>query len=108
MQFGIHHYAHRKQQVKQTNTTYWQKIIGMGAYSTGILGPLLTIDQVQKVWIEKTVEGISVISWGANFLFAIIWVVYGITHKERVIIVTNVLWMIMNGLVVFGTLLYRI
>lgn len=106
MQFGVHHYAHRKRLTKGKRDAGWLHAINGAAYFAGILGPLFTIDQVEKVWIQQDVSGVSLITWSANCLFSIVWVIYGIAHKERAIIITNALWVLLNGLVALGAFLY--
>jgi uncharacterized protein with PQ loop repeat len=106
MQFGVHHYARRKHTPSSAEENVGHNIINVAAYVAGILGPLLSIDQVEKVWVQKNASGVSAIAWGSNCLFSLVWTIYGIVHKEQTIIVTNGLWMMINGLVAVGTLLY--
>ncbi len=75
-------------------------------YIVGVLGPLSTIPQIYTIFIEKNAAGVSVATWLIYFLFSVIWIVYGVVHKEKVIILTYSLWFVMNGLVALGAIIY--
>lgn len=96
---GLHHYQKRK-------TGKSRKIIDRLIYVIGILGPILTIPQVTKIWIEQNSTGVSAISWSAYLVFAIFWVIYGILHREKPIIFTYSIWIFLDILIVVGTLIY--
>ncbi|MBW3020761.1 hypothetical protein KY334_05670 [Candidatus Woesearchaeota archaeon] len=98
----LHHHYHRS---KKKSTKY-QKILDKLVYAAGIGGPIMTIPQILKIWAEKTVAGVSLTSWSAYLIMAIIWLMYGIEHKEKPIIVTNALWVVFESLVVVGIIIY--
>jgi uncharacterized protein with PQ loop repeat len=76
------------------------------AYAASFLSLFFTLDQVRIIWIEHNVSGVSFVAWAAYTLSSIVWLAYGYMHRDRVLIVTNFLWIIFNGLVVVGVLLY--
>ncbi|PIR87508.1 MAG: hypothetical protein COU11_00135 [Candidatus Harrisonbacteria bacterium CG10_big_fil_rev_8_21_14_0_10_49_15] len=73
----------------------------------GPLGPFIALPQLYKVWIEHDVAGISVWTWGGLAVVAAIWVAYGVLHKAKPIIITYCLWIVMNGSVAIGVMLYN-
>jgi len=75
-------------------------------YVVGIAGPILTIPQVWDIYVGQNAAGVSALSWGAYTLFTIPWLTYGIVHRERVLIVNNILWLVLNSLVFIGALIY--
>lgn len=75
-------------------------------YTMGIIGPIMTIPQIAKIWYYQNAAGVSAISWGVYTLVAITWILYGIAHKEKPIIFSNAIWVIMDILVVIGAILY--
>jgi hypothetical protein len=40
-------------------------------------------------------------------MFDIVWIAYGIVHREKLIVFTYCLWVVMNGLVALGAIVYR-
>ena len=71
-----------------------------------VIGPLVSLPQIIKIFVSKDVAGISVMSWSLFALLDIPWIVYGFVHKEKPIILGSILWFILNIVVVFGTLKY--
>lgn len=75
-------------------------------YVIGIAGPIMTIPQLTKIWIEKNAVGVSAISWFAYLIIAFFWLIYGVMHKEKPIILTFSVWIILDILIVIGILMY--
>ena len=75
-------------------------------YAVGIFGPVMTIPQIFTIWVEKNASGVSVVSWTAYLVAAFFWLAYGIMHKEKPIIMTYILWIILEAMVVIGALIY--
>ena len=94
---NLESFPHEDKRVRFLDTTI---------YVVGALSPIATIPQVYTIFRNHDASGVSLFSWSAYFLFSIIWVVYGFVHKERAIIFTNTLWILMNALVVVGILMY--
>lgn len=75
-------------------------------YVVALIWPILTLPQIWRVWVYKNPSGLSLFTWWAYVLSAILWIVYGIVHKEKVIIFSNILWVIVNLAVLIGTIIY--
>jgi len=75
-------------------------------YIVAVAGPLIAIPQIFKIFIDKNASGVSGITWSAFLIGAFFWLVYGIMHKEKPIIVTNLIWILMTAIIVFGTFIY--
>ena len=82
-------------------------LIDMLAYVSAVVSPFMTLPQLYGVWIQKNVAGVSFVSWVGFAFFNLIFVLYGITKKEKLIIVNNSIWFIMQSAVAIGVLLYR-
>lgn len=74
-------------------------------YIASFAGPLMTIPQIIDVWVKKD-PTINITTWASWILIASVWLVYGIVHKEKPIIVSNALWITVEALVVIGTLMH--
>ncbi|MBN2881413.1 hypothetical protein JXM83_05165 [Candidatus Woesearchaeota archaeon] len=75
-------------------------------YFIGLTGPLMTIPQILKIWSEKSAAGVSMISWMTYLITAFFWLAYGITHKEKPIVITYIFWILTEGFVVAGIFIY--
>ncbi len=68
----------------------------------GVLGPMSNIPQIAKIFIEQTVEGLSLLTWMMLAVFTVPWLVYGFVHKAKPIIVANTLWLASQIVVLIG------
>jgi len=98
---GLHHYHKRKGEIHPL-TTFVDKII----YFAGVLGPIMTLPQLLKIYMAKSAAGVSALSWFSYTIIAMVWLIYGIIHKEKPIIITYSLWIIMDGAIAVGAIMY--
>lgn len=71
-----------------------------------VLHPLTAIPQVYSIYSTHDVSGISLLTWLGFMLLGLVFLAYGILHKIKPFIVTQVLWFIVDFLIVIGVLLY--
>ena len=85
-----------------------QRVFGIDvlAYIVSILSLLVTVDQVRIIWVEHNSSGVSFLSWGFYAISAFVWFIYGLIHKDKVIVTTNFLWFVFSLLVVIGVVVY--
>lgn len=67
---------------------------------------LMTIPQVYTIWIRHQAAGVSVLSWSAYLLAALLWFVHGVRSGDRNIYLACVGWVVLDLLVVVGVLVY--
>jgi uncharacterized protein with PQ loop repeat len=66
--------------------------------------PIATIPQIIEVWEKGNIEGVSLTTWLFYTLTSFVWLIYGITKKDKPLIISGTLWMISQSLVVLGIL----
>ncbi len=71
-----------------------------------LAGPIMTLPQIIKVFGEKSVEGLSPITWFAYAFIAFFWLIYGVFIKNRYIVFSNCLWIVMHASMIIGIYLY--
>ena len=71
-----------------------------------VIGPLVNFPQVFKIFALKTAAGVSALTFSLFAFFDIPWIIYGVIHKEKPIVISYSLWLITNLTVVAGTILY--
>ncbi len=86
--------------------TAWKRLLDRVVLAVGIIGPLTSIPQILKIYVLQDATGVSVISWGTWALLDIPWIIYGIVHRERPIVVTYCLWLFVNTMVFAGAVMY--
>lgn len=98
---GTHHLHQRKK-----NSTKQTKRYDAFMSAVGIGVPLITSSQVFKIWCTQNAQGVSIIAWSAYLFNSLAWLVYGCIHKEKPIILTNIVCSVINVLVILGSVLY--
>ena len=78
------------------------KFLDKFMYVVGFCAFLVYIPQVWKVWGERSVVGLSLTTWVGFTVGSSIWLVYGIYHKDKPIIFSNVLFFLVNLSIVMG------
>ncbi len=93
---SVHRHIKRKKKVGK-KTSEIDRLI----YFAVVIGPLLTLPQVYSIWVQGQ-KGVSIISWVAYLIASVIWLIYGIKHKDKPIITVEVVWIILEVLIITG------
>jgi len=67
---------------------------------------LMTVPQIYAIWASRQAAGVSLLSWTAYWISAFVWFVYGIQKRDRNIYLPCVGWLLLDGAVVVGILMY--
>ena len=107
---GFYHF-HKRKRIYQKYEPYpssnkWKSFVDKSVYLIAIVSPIMTLPQLIKIWTEKSSQGLSIMTWGTYLIASSIWMVYGIIHKEKPIVFTNVLWIVLQTIIVIGVLMY--
>ena len=105
------HHLHKRKRVHLKKESYphpnpWKRFLDKLVYVVGIIGPLSAIPQILKIWADKTAVGVSAITWAFYLIGSIIMLFYGITHKEKPLIIMYGSWVIINAIILIGVLIY--
>ena len=73
---------------------------------TSIATMLMTIPQVLTIWVGHQAAGVSVLSWSAYLVSAVLWFWYGLKQRDRNIYLPCVGWIALDGTVIAGALIY--
>jgi uncharacterized protein with PQ loop repeat len=79
-------------------TKYFEKF--MLVFAT--VEPIATIPQIVEIWRYNNTQGVSLLTWFFYTLTSCIWLAYGITRKDKPLILSGALWVLSQGLVVAG------
>lgn len=88
---------------RKKKISFFDKVILVAA----ALYPLSTIPQVIVVF-SGNVGSISLLTWVGYMVFASMFLVYGLIHKVKPMIIGNSLWLTVDALVVIGVLWHRL
>lgn len=67
---------------------------------------LMTVPQVWTIWVGHQAAGVSVISWGAYLVSAILWFWHGFRQGDLNIYLPCVAWIVLDAGVIAGAVIY--
>lgn len=67
---------------------------------------LMTVPQIYTIWASGQAVGVSLLSWTAYWISAFVWFVYGIQKRDRNIYLPCIGWLLLDGAVVVGVIVY--
>jgi uncharacterized protein with PQ loop repeat len=56
--------------------------------------------------MNKNADNIAFLSWASWAFFNLFWLAYGIAHKDKPIIITYILWLIVNTMMAVSVLIF--
>jgi uncharacterized protein with PQ loop repeat len=95
-----HHQADRKRSSRAASGDLLDKVLPV----LSVVTMALTVPQVWSVWVEGNVSGVSLLSWGAYFVGACLWLVDGLRKGDKTIWVACIGWVLLDGAVFIGVL----
>lgn len=98
---------HNCQAINQVTETKSNRFIDRFVYVVAFVGPIMTLPQLKVVWIDRLVEGLSLWSWGTYFLLSAFWLYYGISRKDKAIIFSQILWLLLYASVIVGIVYFK-
>jgi uncharacterized protein with PQ loop repeat len=82
--------------------TVFSRVLG----GMSIFTMLMTVPQVLTIWVGHQAAGVSVVSWTAYLISAILWFWYGLQKRDRNIYLPCVGWVGLDLAVIVGALVY--
>jgi uncharacterized protein with PQ loop repeat len=76
----------------------------LGAMSVFTL--VMTVPQILTIWLGRQAAGVSLLSWSAYWVSALAWFWYGVQKRDRNIYLPCVGWLLLDGAVIAGALVY--
>lgn len=109
--FPGRHHLHKRERIHKKKEKFPSpnkkiRLLDTIVYIISVLGPAMSFPQVIKIFILKDAGGISLITHASWLIFSCVWVVYGVAHKEKPIVIANVLWIFFEALIIVGIFLY--
>jgi uncharacterized protein with PQ loop repeat len=103
----VHRVRHtKKRKILITKNQADSKLVDRMTYVVAVIEPAVTLPQVYLIFRDQTAEGIALTSWVGYQLFTLVWLWYGIVHKEKVIIFYQICWFILQSIIITGGVIY--
>lgn len=104
------HFMHMEQlhmhKRKKLSTGWKVRFVDRLVLVVAVAYPLSTIPQILDIWIGRSVQGVSLITWSLFLVLQSILLAYGVVHKDRKLTLMWALWVFMYILVVVGLVIY--
>jgi uncharacterized protein with PQ loop repeat len=88
--------------VPSRSETVFSRVLG----AMSVFTMLMTVPQVLTIWVGHQAAGVSVVSWSAYLLSAILWFWYGLQKRDRNIYLPCVGWVGLDAAVIVGAVVY--
>ena len=67
---------------------------------------VMTIPQVLTIWVGQRAAGVSILSWSAYLISAMLWFWFGLQKQDRNIYLPCVGWIALDIAVIVGVIVY--
>lgn len=74
--------------------------------SMSVFTILMTIPQIWTIWIGHQAAGVSIVTWSAYLVSALLWFWYGVRRRDKNIYLACIGWIAADAAVIVGAVLY--
>ena len=67
---------------------------------------IMTVPQVLTIWVGHQAAGVSILSWSAYLVSAVLWLLFGLRQNDRNIYLPCLGWIALDGAVIVGAVVY--
>ncbi len=107
---GRHHLHVRKRVYKNLEPFPHQKtfvhVLDRAMPILALFGPIALIPQVLQVLVLQDASDLSPFTWILWELLSVVWLIYGIVHKELPIIIGNGAYLVLHAILIGAILVY--
>lgn len=103
---GMYHVVKRKRLEPYPHHNKWMRMFDVFIVVVVVVGPLTALPQLYTIFAYENVQGVSLLTWLFSAVFPIPWLIYAIVHKEKPLIISSVLWMLVSFMIVIGVMMY--
>ena len=68
---------------------------------------VMTVPQVLSIWVQHNAAGVSLLSWSAYLISAVLWMIHGLRRHDPSIYLPCVGWIILDLAIVVGIITMR-
>ncbi len=69
--------------------------------------PLFELPQVYTIYVNKSADGVSILTWGFFLLASVVWFRYAIKRRLLPLMVSNSLYFVIELFIVTGIVMYQ-
>lgn len=110
MSFSLHYFIHthevNREEHEKLHKKKYVRFIDKTVFLVAFIGPLTTAPQVFKIFQTHNAQDISIATWSLYMLVQAFWLLYGVAHRNKPIIISNFFWLFWQALVIIGAIIY--
>ncbi|HVU59685.1 MAG TPA: hypothetical protein VHC98_02505 [Candidatus Saccharimonadales bacterium] len=82
------------------------KLVDRLTFVVAVLEPLVTVPQAVVIFQHRSAADVSLATWIGYETLTLVWLWYGIVHKERIILLYQGLFFVVQSAVIIGGIVY--
>ncbi len=110
MSLSLHHFIHThnvdEEKFERLHTKKYVRFFDKFIFLIAFIGPLATAPQAFQIFITHNASGVSAVTWLFYDFVQLSWLLYGIAHRDKPIILSNIFWVFWQTLVLIGAIIY--
>jgi uncharacterized protein with PQ loop repeat len=67
---------------------------------------IMTVPQIWTIWVGQQAAGVSIVSWSAYLISALLWLWHGLRKRDKNIYLPCIGWIAADSAVISGALVY--
>ena len=75
-------------------------------FAGGVAMPLLTLPQLYTIWVSRQTAGVSLATWLCYTLISLIFFVFGLRNRHRLLMITYFPMFVIELFIVVGLIVY--
>lgn len=96
----------KQPQIENSATQNLKEYMDKFIYIACIAAPLFAAPQAWKIWTQHNAGGVSLITYIGFLFINITWIIYGLLHKEKPVIILYCSLFVVNSIIAVGRVLY--
>ncbi len=72
----------------------------------GLIAPIASIPQAVQIYASHSAAGVSLLTWVFFAIYNGLMIVYGAVHGLKPIIISNIIWVVLEIFVITGIVMY--
>lgn len=99
----------RRQTRSSTSATrhFGRLVFDDGMYIVALVTPVMTLPQLFLIWAQRQTAGVSIVTWGAFAAMSGVWLIYGLLHRQKPLVLSQACLFVVDFAVVLGVAIFR-
>ncbi len=98
-----HHYLEHAEEERNPQKRFIDNVCTIFS----IIMPLTTLPQIIQLFTSQSAQDLSLVMWVLYCIGVIPFLIFGVMHKERQLVVLNSLWLVVQLVMIIGIVMYR-